>query len=84
MDVSFLKNNSYFHKNSLQGGKKEVRDNFWDLFLIPLPNTILNIAFEIQSGDVFCKTIEMPSKKLQNIDVSSIGRETLQMRNIEL
>ena len=26
----------------------------------------------------------MPSKKLQNIDVSSIGRETLQMRNTEL
>ena len=26
----------------------------------------------------------MPSKKLQNIDVSSIGKETLQMRNIEL
>lgn len=39
MDVTFLENQPYFQKNSLQGENLE-EENFWDITTIPLPKTI--------------------------------------------
>ena len=40
IDVNFFEQNSYFHKNSLQGENEVMEENFWDLNPTPLPNTI--------------------------------------------
>ncbi|KAL5741940.1 hypothetical protein ACOSP7_028672 [Xanthoceras sorbifolium] len=78
MDVSFLENKPYFQKNSLQGEKQEVEDNFWDLSCVPLPNTILNTTLLSSSNS------EENFPKLPNIDVSSTGGEMLQNTELQV
>ncbi|KAL5777605.1 hypothetical protein ACOSP7_010531 [Xanthoceras sorbifolium] len=79
MDVSFLENKPYFQKNSLQGEKQGVEDNFWDLSCVPLPNTILKTTPLSSSSNS-----EENFPKLPNIDVSSTGGEMLQNNELQV
>lgn len=95
MDVSFLENKPYFHKNYLQGENEVGNNNFWDLSHVSLPNTILTSlgSFESikQNQENSVQNNEsnrIPGQTMSSTIVSSTGGETLQTDqrnpNIEL
>ena len=76
MDVSFLENQSFFDKNSLQEEKHEVKeDNFWNIS-VSLPNVIDSIPS--QESLVKNRELESCSSLMPNVEVSQTGGEVLQ------
>ena len=57
MNVSFLGNQPYFHKNSLQGEKDKEEENFWDFSTVTLPTSIISYShflFDFQNKEKKC------------------------------
>ena len=84
MDVSFIKDKSFFNKNSLQGENDVMEENFWDLSPTPLPNRILTTPPPlIYNPEKQCdKTDKNSNHIVPNIMVSETRKESVQP-NIE-
>lgn len=76
MNVSFLENQPYFHKNSLQGEKDKEEEFFWDFSTVTLPTSIISNSHFLSDFQNKEKNVQengndgSPCQPMPNLDVS--------------